>query len=77
MPRWLKPQGPLSEPFRRSPGAMLTFLILLPMIAAIMTVVVALTGNSWLQVFLLATVTILVAWQSVIYAPRAWRAHRR
>jgi hypothetical protein len=56
---------------------MLTFLILLPTIAAIMTVVVALTGNSWLQVFLLATVTILVAWQSVIDAPRAWRAHRR
>jgi hypothetical protein len=37
MPRWLKPHGAFREEFRRSPGGMLIFLILMPVIAGTMT----------------------------------------
>ena len=61
--------------FWRSPGRMILWLIVLPFLAAVVTVNQERSGD-WLW-WLLAAFTIFVVLQSVVYLPRAWRAYRR
>ena len=56
---------------------MLVFLIFAPTAAATATAAAVVTDGGWPQVLAFAAFTVAVIWQSVIYVPRAWRAHRR
>jgi hypothetical protein len=67
-------RGRLNRWFWHSPGRMITWYVAAPTVTAAGTVGLALSGGrSW---WVLAVVTVVLAWQSVVYGPRAWRAYR-
>jgi hypothetical protein len=77
LPDWVPPmwtRGRMNRAFWRSPGRMLVWFCAAPLAAAAVTIASALSGGRTWLVF--AAVTVLLARQSVVYGPRALRAHR-
>jgi hypothetical protein len=70
-------RGRFNQWFGRSPGRMFVWLIAAPLLAGGATTAIALSGDTSFWVFAAAGATIISAAQSVVYAPRAWRAYRR
>ena len=77
-PDWVPPmwtRGRVNRGFWQSPGRMLVWFCVAPPAAAAVTVFFALSGGwRWLVP---AVVTVVLARQSAVYGPRAWRAYRR
>lgn len=76
-PEWLPPmvwRNRLNGWLWRSPGRVVVFLVSVPCLLAVLTVAVALSGGRLWWVF--CALTVLNAAYAVVYAPRAWRAHR-
>jgi hypothetical protein len=77
-PDWVPPwwtRGRFNRWFGRSPGRMVVWWFVAPIVVAAAAVGAALSGSGWL--WALAPATVFITAQSVIYGPRAWRAYRR
>lgn len=69
--------GRFNRWFGRSPGRMVVWLIAWPLVVAAVVIALLVSGDRSFWLFAAAAATVFGAAQSVVYAPRAWRAYRR